>query len=71
MREAIHAFKFRGRIDVGRMLARMAGAGSVSALTGAIDAILPMPVTEKRLKERGFNQSFIIAEELSRLSARP
>lgn len=71
MREAIHAFKFRGRTDVGRMLARIAGGGAVSALTGAIDAIVPMPVTERRLKARGFNQSFIIAEELSRSLGAP
>ena len=71
MREAVHAFKFRGRIDVGRALARMAGAGGVRSLAGAVDGIVPVPVTEKRLKERGFNQSFIIAEELSRSLGAP
>ena len=71
MREAIHAFKFNDRIDVGRALACMAGAGAVSALRGAVDSIVPVPVTEKRLKARGFNQSFIIAEELSQLLGAP
>jgi ComF family protein len=66
-REAIHAFKFGGRKDVGRTLARMA-AGRLPPLAGAFDVVVPVPVTAGRLKERGFNQSFIVAEEIARLS---
>jgi ComF family protein len=71
LREAVHAFKFKGRIDVGRALAREALPRAAACLANCVDAIVPVPVTERRLKARGFNQSFIIAEELSAALAAP
>ena len=35
------------------------------------DAIVPLPVTEKRLKERGFNQSYVMAEEIGKIVEKP
>ena len=35
------------------------------------DVIAPLPVTEKRLKERGFNQTYVMAEEIAAITARP
>lgn len=70
LREAIHAFKFGGRKAVGRALVRRL-AHRLSGWAGAFDVLVPMPVTEKRLKERGFNQTFIIAEEVMKLTGKP
>ena len=70
LREALHAFKFRKRKDVGRGLIALVG-DKIAALAGRVDSVIPIPVTEKRLKERGFNQSFIIAEEISRTLSVP
>lgn len=70
LREAIHAFKFQGRKDVGRTLVRML-KNSVVPLGPLFDVIVPMPVTEKRLKERGFNQSYIIGEEIATMTDKP
>jgi competence protein ComFC len=70
LREAIHCFKFQGRKDVGRALVRLVEP-SIWALAGSVDVIVPLPVTERRLKERGFNQSFIIAEEIGRKTGKP
>ncbi len=67
LRDAVHAFKFRGRKDVGRRLARLA-AEKVRPLKGAFDRILPVPVSGSRLSERGFNQSYIISEEISAIT---
>jgi competence protein ComFC len=70
MREALHAFKFQGRKDVGRAL--MASLDQkIASFSQSIDTIIPLPVTEKRLKERGFNQSYIISEAISRISGKP
>jgi len=63
LREAIHCFKFQGRKDVGRALVRLVQARTWT-LAKAADFIVPLPVTESRLRERGFNQSFVIAEEI-------
>lgn len=70
LRDAIHAFKFGGRKDVGKFLVSLINE-KITFLAGGLDAIIPIPVTEKRLKERGFNQSFIISEEISRIISRP
>jgi ComF family protein len=70
LREAMQAFKFRGRKDVGRTLVRML-SDDIVRLGRLFDVIVPMPVTEKRLKERGFNQSYIIGEEIARITGKP
>ena len=70
LRDAIHSFKFSGRKDVGKRLVCLIEERIV-AFSPRFDCIIPLPVTEKRLKERGFNQSFIIAEEISRMAGKP
>ena len=70
LREAIHSFKFAGRKDVGRHLVQLLSP-YVQSMSDRFDVIAPLPVTEKRLKERGFNQSYIIAEELGGLTGKP
>jgi competence protein ComFC len=70
LRDAIHAFKFNGRKDVGKHLVHLIKEKIVS-FSDSFDCIIPMPVTERRLKERGFNQSFIIGEEISKITGKP
>lgn len=70
LRDAVHAFKFQGRKDVGRQLIRFLEE-KIRGISERFDTIVPIPVTEKRLKQRGYNQSFIISEEISRISGRP
>jgi len=70
LREALHAFKFQGRKDVGRAVVRTLEE-KILKFGGSFDIIVPLPVTEKRLWKRGFNQSFIIAEEISRTTGKP
>jgi competence protein ComFC len=69
LREAVHSFKFKGRKDVGRALVRLLRP-KLLHMQEAFDVIVPLPVTEKRLKERGFNQTFIIAEEISAVTGK-
>jgi len=70
LREAIHAFKFRGRKDVGRALVGTLEE-RIAPMSADFDVIVPLPVTEKRLRSRGFNQSFIVSEEISRITGKP
>jgi ComF family protein len=70
LRDALHAFKFERRKDVGKFLISLIRE-KIAGLSEVVDAIIPVPVTEKRLKERGFNQSFIISEEISKIISRP
>ncbi len=66
IREAIHAFKFDGCKSIGRQLGQMV-CEKVLALKSGIDLIVPVSLSARRLGERGFNQSYVIAEEISAL----
>ena len=70
LREALLSFKFRNRKDVGRYLIHLLDT-ELKALCEKFDVIVPLPVTEKRLKERGFNQCYVMAEEIARVTGKP
>ncbi len=70
IKNAIYAFKFDGKKRVGRILVQMANE-RIMGLRNRFDYLLPVPVTERRLKERGFNQAYIIAKEISRIISVP
>lgn len=69
LREAICSFKYRGKQTMAKPLARL----MISALPGDIDIdmIIPVPLHPSRLREREFNQSLLLADQLSRHLARP
>jgi ComF family protein len=70
LRDAVHAFKFNGRKDVGKYIVSLL-LERIRGLSDLFDSIVPMPVTERRLRERGFNQSYIIAEEIHKKTFKP
>jgi ComF family protein len=66
-REALHAFKFWGH----RALARPLGDLLVEAVGGRLpagppDLLVPVPLHPRRERERGFNQSRLLARRLAR-----
>ena len=65
--DAIHAFKYNGRVALARALGAFAAQASPCPCNGRPDVIMPVPLYKTRLKERGFNQSLLIAREISRL----
>jgi len=64
LREAICAFKYRGKIGLAKPLARL----MIDALPPDLDAdlILPVPLHSSRLRSREFNQSLLLADHLAR-----
>lgn len=72
LREALHALKYGGRR---RAAVRLAGAlledPAVRLLVATSDLLVPVPLHPRRLRERGFNQSALIASELGRRTGRP
>jgi len=42
----------------------------VRALVGSSDVLVPVPLHPRRLRERGFNQSALLAEEIGRRTGR-
>jgi len=72
VREALHAFKFRGR----RGLAAPLGDLLIEAVSGRLpvglpDLLVPVPLHRRRERERGFNQASLLARRLGRAWSRP
>ena len=68
----VHAFKYRGR----RAAARAAGRWMACLLPrfpelSGHDTVVPVPLHTRRLKERGYNQAGLLAEELARMAGWP
>ena len=68
----IHLFKYHGKISVGENLGGMMAKACYDSL--AIEnysLIIPVPLHPKRLRERGFNQSLILARQISKMFSIP
>lgn len=70
MRQAIHQLKYHNLKAISCCLAELlADYLQLSPLPG--EAIVPVPLHPRRLKERGYNQSGLLAKELSKLTDLP
>lgn len=68
-RKIIHRLKYNGQEEVGRLM----GAQLTTEIIGSgffdsIDIIIPVPLHRKRLHQRGYNQSEIIARGISEIT---
>ncbi len=69
-REAIHALKYQGVSAVAGVMAP-AMAECLEEWAPPAAALVPVPLTGARRRSRGYNQSEVLARELSRLSGLP
>jgi ComF family protein len=58
----IHALKFRGELALGRFLAQLLSA----KIRDRVDYVVPVPLSNRRLRRRGYNQAAEIARHLGR-----
>lgn len=72
VRKALWALKYRGGRRIGKIFSGLIHARIIKTIQSEQAAhdfkqpiIIPIPLSKKRLRERGFNQSEILAEELS------
>jgi len=63
-REAVHALKYGGLPRIAEDLA--AAIAAVSLATDEASVLVPIPLAPKRLRQRGYNQSDVLARALSR-----
>ena len=61
----VHALKFGGRIGLGHLMGSLLGQCMLSDKVMA-DLIIPIPLSDRRLKERGYNQALVMAESLGK-----
>ncbi len=63
--ELIRDLKYNGNLEIASVLGKML-ADYWPSLGHTADLILPVPLSEARARQRGFNQSELIAKDLSR-----
>ena len=70
--EIIHLLKYQGRSDIGCAMGRlMARELALQGFFEEIDALIPVPLHEKRQRQRGYNQSERIAAGVSEQTGIP
>lgn len=60
LREALHQLKYRRNIPLGESLSR-AMINKLDTLEWRIELVVPVPLGQARLKERGYNQAALLA----------
>ena len=63
--DVIGAFKFAGGVDRAAALADLLAAACRAAAAG-VHLVLPVPLAERRLAERGYNQAWELARRVAR-----
>jgi ComF family protein len=70
VRKAIHEFKYKNLRAIAGGLAKLLSE-YMAENPIPCDVLVPVPLHGKRMKERGYNQSAILAKELGRLTGLP
>jgi competence protein ComFC len=73
LKDAILLMKYRGYRTLGKDLARFASEAlkKEELLWQGVDALVPVPLHPRRLRERGFNQAQVLSLEIGRLKGIP
>jgi len=69
LQDAICLFKYRGKVALASPLARLM-LDRLPSLD-SVDLVMPVPLHARRLREREFNQSLLLADRISRHLATP
>ena len=68
LRQAIQRFKYGRKVSLGKPLGRVLAQGCQPLLQQwKLDVIVPVPLHPKRLRWRGFNQTVLLARQVSRI----
>lgn len=68
----VYSMKYFDHPEVGELMGRMAAEEfAVNGFFDGIDVVVPVPLARKRLRERGYNQSFEIARGVGEVTSLP
>jgi len=65
VQQLLHKLKYKNKPEIGRLIGNRYGAIVAGTIAQHIDVIIPVPLHESRLRQRGYNQSDAFAEGLS------
>ena len=71
LQNIIHNLKYKGVKEVGQELGKHLGSELIESDFSAIDVVVPVPLHNKRIKERGYNQSEWIARGIAGVMEKP
>jgi ComF family protein len=66
----LHLVKYSGRTSLGRLMGEELG-GMAAVRAGQFDMLVPVPLHPVKLRERGYNQSLVIASGAAAQAGRP
>ena len=67
VREAVRRFKFHGGVCAAGPLGELIAQAAAERLSGAFDTVAWVPISAKRLRKRGYDQSLLLAEAACKL----
>lgn len=67
VREAVRRFKFHGGVSAAGPLGELIAQAAAERLSGGFDTVTWVPVSAKRLRQRGYDQSLLLTENACRL----
>ena len=67
VRQGIHGLKFRGRRASAAVFAAYMAQAAAEHLGGQFDLVTYVPVSPRRLRRRGYDQSRLLAEEMGKI----
>lgn len=68
----VHKLKYKGRRDIGSYFGKQLGIIiSAHTVLSSVDVIVPIPLHPKRERQRGYNQSELIAEGIASVLQKP
>lgn len=67
----IHDLKYRGNRKAGLYLGRLLGQELKHSVFSSCDLMVPVPLHQRRLRQRGYNQSELIAQGVSEITKIP
>ena len=66
LQKLLHRLKYKGGRQLGHVLGKQAGNILFqSGFTASVDVLMPVPLHEKKYRQRGYNQSELIAQGIS------
>ena len=64
----LHHLKYKGKEDIGRLFGNWLGAEILeSPYFSSIDVVIPVPIHSKKLKQRGYNQVALFAQQIAKI----
>ena len=67
VRQGVHGLKFQGRRQSAAVFARYMAQTAAEHFSGQFDAVTFVPVSEKRRKQRGYDQARLLAQAMAAL----